>query len=86
MTKPAFGPFGSWLRDWRKANRYSLAEFGGLAGLTKAYVWEIEKGRQSNPSLATLMAIAKATNTPFTRVAILAAQQRQQIEEPRHED
>lgn len=80
MTRPAVGPFGSWLREWRKAHRYSLAEFGTLAGLTKGYAWELEQGRQTNPSLATLMAIAKATNTAFTRVAILAAQQRLQQE------
>lgn len=80
MTKPAVGPFGGWLREWRTANRYSLAEFGALAGITKGYAWELEQGRQTNPSLATLMAISKATNTPFTRVAILAAQQR--LQEP----
>lgn len=78
MAKPATGPFGAWLRQWRKANRHTLATFAAEAKLTKSYVWELERAKDFNfnPSLATLMAISKATNTAFTRVALIAAQQR----------
>lgn len=76
MAKPASGPFGSWLREWRKANRHSLASFAAEAGLTKGHAWELERGHDFNPTLATLMAISRATNTTFTRVAILAAKQK----------
>jgi transcriptional regulator with XRE-family HTH domain len=76
MAKAPSGPFGAWLREWRKANRHSLASFAAEAGLTKGHAWELERGHDFNPTLATLMAISKATNTAFTRVAMLAAQQK----------
>ncbi len=75
--KPAIGAFGQWLREWRRVNRYTIAGFARLADLSKAYVFELEHaGGNLNPSLQTLMAISLATGTPFTRVIILAAQQR----------
>nr|WP_308006510.1 helix-turn-helix transcriptional regulator [Xanthomonas albilineans] len=84
MAKPATGAFGQWLRAWRKHERYSIAEFADLSGMSKVAVFDLERGRTFNPRLSTLMAISKATKTAFTRIALLAATQKLQEQEGRH--
>jgi transcriptional regulator with XRE-family HTH domain len=81
MAKPD-GPFGQWLRQWRKDNRWTISGFAGLIGMSKSYVWELEHGVTFNPSLETLMAISKHTGTAFTKVALLAATQKLQEKRP----
>ncbi|WP_080931539.1 helix-turn-helix domain-containing protein [Xanthomonas albilineans] len=83
MAKPATGAFGQWLRAWRKRERYSLAEFAALSGISKVTLFDLERGRMFNPRLSTLMAISKATKTAFTKIASLAATQRLQQQEVR---
>lgn len=78
MAKQAHGQFGSWLREWRKDNRYSLQQFAELSGLSKVAVFELEHGKTFNPRLSTIMAISKATGIAFTKVALLAATQKMQ--------
>lgn len=76
MTKQTGGVFGQWLRDWRKANRYSMGAFGDLSGVSKVQVCSLERDPAINPRLETLMAISKATKTPIEQVARMAAIQR----------
>lgn len=76
MANKAKGEFGFWLRGWRKENRWSITAFAKLIGMSKSYIWELETGKEFNPSLSTLMKISAATGTAFTRVAVLAATQK----------
>lgn len=78
MTKAATGPFGQWLRKWRKENRYSLSKFAQLSGVSPVAIFELEHGKSFNPRLTTLMAISKATGIAFTKVSLLAATQKLQ--------
>lgn len=66
-------PLGQHIRRFRKQNRYSMAGFGEISGLSKAQVFGIEHGTEYNPRLNTLIGIAKATGTTLARVATLAA-------------
>lgn len=76
--RAAVGEFGRCLRDWRKANRYTISSFSELADLSKSYVWELEQGRNFNPSIATLITISRVTGLSFNRLATLAAKQKMQ--------
>ncbi|NJB80320.1 helix-turn-helix domain-containing protein [Xanthomonas arboricola] len=78
MAKQVHGPFGSWLREWRRDNRYSLQQFAEKSGLSKVALFELEHGKTFNPRRSTIMAISKATGIAFTKVAILAATQKMQ--------
>lgn len=81
MASPV-GPFGQWLRQWRKENRWTISGFANEAGMSKSYMWELEQGIKFNPSLETLMAISKHTGTAFTKIALLAATQKLQEKQP----
>ena len=83
MGSRQLGPFGQWLREWRKANRWSISAFAGQVGMSKSYLWELEQGRDFNPSLETLMTISRETGVAFTRVALLAATQK--LQDHRHD-
>lgn len=74
--KDTGGIFGEWLRQWRKAHRYSMGAFAELSGVSKTQVFELERLPGINPRLDTLMAISKATKTPIEQVCRMAAMQR----------
>lgn len=54
---------GKRVRDLRKARKLTLQDVADSAGLAKSYVWEIENGRQINPSISTLVSLTKALGT-----------------------
>jgi transcriptional regulator with XRE-family HTH domain len=49
--------FGERLRELRTSDERSLDYVARMTGLSKTYVWELEKGRAS-PSAVTLAALA----------------------------
>ena len=66
-------PLGQHIRKYRKANRWTLSAFARQHGISKAYLWELESGSLTNPTLEIMMKIAAATETTLARVATLAA-------------
>lgn len=46
----------------RREMRLSLADVAKLTGLSKAHVWDLESGRATNPTIATLNLLGKALN------------------------
>ena len=64
---------GQHLRKYRRANRWSLAAFAAEYGFSKSFMWELENGAKNNPSLNTMMKLARATDTTLARIATLAA-------------
>ena len=44
----------------RKAHRLTLQEVADRGGLAKSYVWEIENGKNTNPSIKTLVSLCRA--------------------------
>lgn len=48
------------LRIHRERAGLSLGQVATLTGLSKTHIWELEKGRASNPCVETLAAIAEA--------------------------
>lgn len=71
--KPAVGPLGEYLRDFRKRERYTISLFARHAGLSKSQVFGIEHGTENNVRIKTVIALAKAMGTTVSRVATLAA-------------
>jgi len=53
--------FGKKLKKLRKERKLSTREFADTAEIALSQVWVLETGR-GNPSLTTLLAIAKALN------------------------
>lgn len=47
----------------REAHRLSLEDAARLAGFSKNYLWEFERGRAKNPMLRLLMGLARAYGT-----------------------
>ena len=66
-------PLGQHIRRYRKANRWTLSLFATTFGLSKSYLWELENGTLTNPTLEVMVKVAKATDTTLARIATLAA-------------
>jgi transcriptional regulator with XRE-family HTH domain len=47
----------------RQVKNLSVPELADAAGISKGYLWQLENGRDPNPSLAVLSKIAKALDT-----------------------
>lgn len=54
---------GERIADLRKFRRMSLQCLADWAGLTKAHVWNLERGMTANPGVVTLDGIARALGT-----------------------
>ncbi|SKB26824.1 helix-turn-helix domain-containing protein [Sphingopyxis flava] len=57
--------YGQRVRDRRKALGLSLDKVAERAGLTKSYVWEIENGKNKNPTLRTTFGLCRALGWTF---------------------
>lgn len=56
------------LRKLRTDRGLSQAELGAKAGVTDAYIAQLEKGKKSNPSLDVLKRLANALGVPVTEL------------------
>jgi XRE family transcriptional regulator, master regulator for biofilm formation len=56
---------GERLRRFRTERGLSLDELAELSGVTKAYLWKLERKPDANPSLEILQKIAGALNRPM---------------------
>jgi len=61
----AFRAFIATLRDARLTRGISLEELGAQSKLDKAALSRLEAGKQSNPTIATLLRYARALNMPL---------------------
>lgn len=64
---------GALLRQRRELRNLSLSALASLSGLAKAHIWEIEIGRQTNPKVSTICALADALNTDAGHIFAWAA-------------
>src|SRR5271166_2288780 len=62
----AFRAFISTLRDARLTRGMSLEELASQSKLDKAALSRLEAGKQSNPTIATLLKYARALDMPLT--------------------
>lgn len=51
---------GAAIKQVRSDRKLSLQEVANRAGLTKAHVWDLERGRATNPGVNTLHGLARA--------------------------
>ncbi|MDC8755640.1 helix-turn-helix transcriptional regulator [Erythrobacter sp. sf7] len=51
-------PFNQRLHDLRVANRLSLQQVADKVGISKAHVWNLEKGLADNPSMELVVKLA----------------------------
>jgi len=49
---------GDRLRRLRKARNQSLDDLASLSGISRTYLWKLEKGRALNPGIHMLRALA----------------------------
>ena len=58
---------GPTIKRLRTERGLSLEKLANAAGLTKAHVWEMERGNSANPSVSTLAGLAAALSvTAYT--------------------
>lgn len=50
--------FATRLHDLRVANRLSLQQVADKVGISKAHVWNLEKGQADNPSMELVLKLA----------------------------
>lgn len=51
--------FGARIAALRRDARQSLQDVADAVGVTKTHIWELEKGRTANPSLAVIRGLAE---------------------------
>lgn len=61
--------FGKRLRTLRNAKGYSLDDLAERTGISRAYLWKLEKKPGSNPSLDRLERLAEALDTSVGELA-----------------
>lgn len=49
---------GLRIGELRRRNKQSLQDVADAVGVSKAHIWELEKGRADNPSMALVMRLA----------------------------
>lgn len=50
--------FGARIAELRRTKGESLQHVANAVGVTKTHIWELEKGRTGNPSMAVITALA----------------------------
>jgi transcriptional regulator with XRE-family HTH domain len=65
--------FGLRLSDLRRKKGESLQQVADAVGVSKAHIWEMEKGRADNPSVALVSRLAEHYGTT---VAFLVGEER----------
>lgn len=70
---------GKLVRAKRNERGLSLQNVADAASLSKAHVWEIERGRADNPSVSTLTALGAALGV--SAVELFRATMKQETEE-----
>jgi transcriptional regulator with XRE-family HTH domain len=69
MSFPMLGPV---LCRSRNELGWSLQKLADRVGITKAHLWELEKGHTQNPTLAVIVGLARALGmSPAELVALL---------------
>ena len=58
----------------RERMGWSLQQLASEAGLAKSYVWDIETGSNTNPSILTLVALSEALGVTITYLVGLEPQ------------
>jgi len=59
-TQTTKNSFGKYIRRTREHQSMSLQDVADVAGITKSHVWDIEKGKTTNPTVKTIMSFAAA--------------------------
>lgn len=71
--------FARRLHDLRIRNRMSLQQVADAVGISKAHVWNLEKGLSENPSVELVVKLAKLFRV---RVADLVGENPEAADEP----
>ena len=55
-------PLSTKLKELRARNRESLQQVADAVGVSKAHIWELERGSSNNPGLELLRKLAEHSN------------------------
>lgn len=62
--------FAQFIKDAREEKGMSLSETADLIGCTKSHLWDLERGRSTNPTIKTLAGISTALELDIGRLAL----------------
>ena len=65
--------FGDRLRRFRQAKTFSLDDLASTTGISRAYLWKLERKPDVNPSLDLLHKLAEALDTTVADLAVPAS-------------
>lgn len=66
-------PFGQFIKEARENAGMSLTEAAEAIGCTKSYLWDMEQGRATNPTITIMVGLAKALDLYLDNLAMVAA-------------
>jgi len=61
---------GIRIKKYREELGLTLPELAQKAGISKGYLWQLEEGEMSNPTMETLLKIAKALDKTISELTI----------------
>lgn len=68
MARKTGKGIGSSIRALRERSKLSIAEVADLSGLDPSYLSHLELGKVANPTLSTLVGIARAFKVPIAEL------------------
>lgn len=74
--------FGEQLRRLRQAEGFSLDDLASASGISRAYLWKLERKPDANPSLELLQKLAGALGTTVSDLAAPTATRVENMEIP----
>lgn len=66
--------FAQYIKDAREEAGLSLSAAADLIGCTKSHLWDLERGRSTNPTIKTLAGISRALELRIETLALVAAE------------
>lgn len=67
-TTMALADFGQRIHDRRKAMQLTLDQLAARCGMSKSYIWEIENGKNKNPTIRTALVVARALGWTLSEI------------------
>jgi len=82
-AEPLIPTLGEYLRTNRENAGFSLRQVETMTGLSNAYISQLETGKVTNPTVATLRALARAVNVDLHALVDLAGRETDPDNDPR---
>lgn len=78
--------FGEYIKEMRNNKKLSSRELAGKAGISQAYLSQLETGKNKNPTAETISKLAKALEVDYTELLFQTELVQKTVEEKADEE